>query len=66
MRLSKAIREKEMDVRLRDKLIAEAKLTPDMVKKYVDSLGDEQANVAYAKIVEEKKVPAEDAQSSEN
>jgi polyhydroxyalkanoate synthesis regulator phasin len=47
MRLSRALTEKLMDVRLRDKLLAEGKLTKEEVKKYLDAIGDEQKNSSY-------------------
>jgi polyhydroxyalkanoate synthesis regulator phasin len=47
MRLSRALVEKLMDVRLRDKLLAEGKITKEDVKKFLDSTPDEQKNAAY-------------------
>ena len=47
MRLSRALTEKLMDVRLRDKLVAEGKLTKEEVKKFIDSLADESKNASY-------------------
>lgn len=47
MRLSRALQEKLMDVRLRDKLIAEGKVTKEEVKKYVDGLQDDTPNATY-------------------
>ena len=47
MRLSRALTEKLMDVRLRDKLLAEGKLTKEEVKKFLDSIGDETKNASY-------------------
>lgn len=47
MRLARALQEKLMDVRLRDKLIAEGKVTKEEVKKYLDGMGDEAKNATY-------------------
>lgn len=47
MRLSRALTEKLMDVRLRDKLLAEGKITKEEVKKYLDSMNDEAKNSTY-------------------
>lgn len=47
MRLSRALSEKLMDVRLRDKLLAEGKVTKEEVKKFLDSIADEAKNSSY-------------------
>ncbi len=47
MRLSRAMVEKLMDIRLRDKLIAEGKITKEEVKKYLESLNDDAKNSVY-------------------
>lgn len=47
MRLSRALTEKLMDVRLRDKLLAEGKLTKEEVKKYLDTMNDEAKNATF-------------------
>ena len=47
MRLSRALQEKLMDVRLRDKLLAEGKLTKEEVKKFLDGIGDDAKNATY-------------------
>ena len=47
MRLSRALQEKLMDVRLRDKLLAEGKLTKEEVKKFLDAAPDETKNASY-------------------
>lgn len=47
MRLSRALEEKMMDVRLRDKLVAEGKLTKEEVKKYLDGIADDTKNATY-------------------
>ena len=47
MRLSRALTEKLMDVRLRDKLLAEDKLSKEEVKKFLDSIPDEAKNASY-------------------
>jgi len=45
MRLSRALQEKVLDLRLRDKLIAEGKVTKAQVEEYLNSLNDDQTNV---------------------
>lgn len=54
MRLSRALQEKLMDVRLRDKLLAEGKLTKEEVKKFLDSISDEQKNSSHINENEEE------------
>lgn len=47
MRLSRALQEKLMDVRLRDKLLAEGKVSKEEVKKFLDSIEDVAKNASY-------------------
>ena len=54
MRLSKALKDKLYDVRLRDKLIAEGKVSKEEVEKLLNSLPDEQSNVVYTDQVEDR------------
>ncbi len=51
MRLAKALKDKLMDVRLRDKLLAEGKITKAQLNDYLKELGDDQSNGQY---IEEK------------
>lgn len=44
MRLSRALAEKQMDLRLRDKLITEGKITKTELDKYLKSLSDDTSN----------------------
>ncbi len=44
MKLRLALEEKLMDARLRDRLVAEGKVSKEAVKKYLDSLPDEAKN----------------------
>ena len=44
MKLRLALEEKLMDARLRDRLLAEGKITKEDVKKYLDTLSDETKN----------------------
>jgi hypothetical protein len=44
MKLRLALEEKLMDVRVRDRLLAEGKITKEDVKKYLDTLNDETKN----------------------
>lgn len=44
MKLRLALEEKLLDVRVRDRLLAEGKITKEEVKKYIDGLSDEAKN----------------------
>lgn len=44
MKLRLALEEKLFDVRVRDRLLAEGKITKDDIKKYLESLQDETKN----------------------
>ena len=44
MRLSQALKDKIMDLRLRDKLIYDGKITKEQVKQYLDSLSDDTSS----------------------
>lgn len=44
MKLRLALEEKLLDVRVRDRLLAEGKITKEEVKKYLDTMADESAN----------------------
>jgi polyhydroxyalkanoate synthesis regulator phasin len=44
MKLRLALEEKLLDVRVRDRLLAEGKITKEDVKKFLDSLSDEAKN----------------------
>jgi polyhydroxyalkanoate synthesis regulator phasin len=44
MKLRLALEEKLLDARLRDRLLAEGKITKEDVKKYLDTLPDEAKN----------------------
>jgi polyhydroxyalkanoate synthesis regulator phasin len=54
MRLGRALKEKLMDVRVRDKLVAEGKLTKEEVQKFIDSLPDDSENVSYTDSAESR------------
>ncbi|MFL5785056.1 MAG: hypothetical protein ACJ76H_10625 [Bacteriovoracaceae bacterium] len=41
MKLRLALEEKLMDVRIRDRLVAEGKISKEELKKYMDSLNDD-------------------------
>lgn len=47
MRLSKALNDKVMDIRLRDKLVADGSLPQSEVEKYLNELPDDGNNLAY-------------------
>ena len=42
-----------MDVRLRDKLLAEGKVTKEQVKKFLDAIADDTKNATYTDEQEE-------------
>jgi polyhydroxyalkanoate synthesis regulator phasin len=44
MKLRLALEEKQLDVRVRDRLLAENKITKEEVKKFLDNLPDEAKN----------------------
>ncbi len=44
MKLRLALEEKLLDVRVRDRLLAEGKINKEEVKKYLDTLSDETKN----------------------
>jgi polyhydroxyalkanoate synthesis regulator phasin len=44
MKLRLALEEKLLDLRVRDRLVAEGKISKEELKKYMDSLGDESKN----------------------
>ena len=52
MRIANALKEKLMDVRLRDKLIAEGKVTKEEVEKYLHELDDQTTKLLYTDQVE--------------
>ena len=56
MRIAQALKEKLMDVRLRDKLIAEGKVTKEEVEKYMSDLPDETNRLVYTEQIEKKAV----------
>ncbi len=44
MKLRLALEEKQMDLRVRDRLLAEGKITKEEVKKYLDTMADDGKN----------------------
>jgi hypothetical protein len=47
VRLSTALSEKLMDVRLRDKLLTEGKISNSQVSEYLTKLPDDKSNLTY-------------------
>ena len=45
MRLNEALKDKQLDVRIRDRLVAEGKLSQKDLEGYLNSLSDDSANV---------------------
>lgn len=60
MRLSRALQDKIMDLRLRDKLVAEGKLSKAQVDEYLTALNDETTNAVYTDEVSKKSTSDED------
>lgn len=54
MKLRLALEEKLMDVRVRDRLVAEGKISKEELKKYLDSLTDDQKTAVPLDQSEEK------------
>lgn len=55
MRLSAALEDKMLDKRLRDKLVAEGKVTPAQVETFLSSLPDDATNMTTTDEVEAKR-----------
>ena len=49
MKLAQALKEKLMDVRLRDKLLENGSVSKDQVEAYKKSLNDDQKNAEFIK-----------------
>jgi hypothetical protein len=47
MRLSDALKEKMLDIRLRDKLVADGRITKAQVDEFLRGLSDDSKNVTY-------------------
>ncbi len=60
MQLSRALQDKLLDIRLRDKLVAEGKLTKAQVDEFLKSLGDDDSNMTLTD------APSSASSSSEN
>ncbi|MDD0852213.1 hypothetical protein HBN50_03850 [Halobacteriovorax sp. GB3] len=60
MRLSRALQDKIMDLRLRDKLVAEGKLSKAQVDEYLTALNDETTNAVFTDEVSKKSTSDED------
>jgi hypothetical protein len=56
MKLRLALEEKLMDARLRDRLLAEGKISKEDVKKYLDGLADETKNAVSLDQEESKNI----------
>jgi len=55
MRLSKALKDKLLDLRLRDKLLVEGKVTQKEVDEFLKTLPDDGGNLTYTDKVEDAK-----------
>ena len=63
MGLGDALKDKKLDVRLRDKLTSEGKLNKDEVEKYLGQLDDESSNLTYTDQEEESSSEGSEAES---
>jgi hypothetical protein len=59
MRLSRALEEKKLDVRLRDKLVHEGTLTKSEVDEYLNSLPDDESRATTSADAEAKRIAPE-------
>jgi uncharacterized protein YaaQ len=59
MRLSKALEEKKLDVRLRDRLVTEGKFTKEDEQTYLAGLEDDASNLTFTEKESEEEVVAE-------
>ncbi len=62
MRLAKALREKVMDLRLRDKLIADGKVTKAEVDEFLASIADDESNATDTGTFDVAEAPSEELQ----
>lgn len=53
MKLGMALKEKLMDIRLRDKLLADGKISQNEIDQYLASLNDDNQNVAHVEVAED-------------
>ena len=65
MRLSRALKDKLMDVRIRDKLLFQGKITKEQVDKYMAELGDDNNNMTLTESNEKKRDIVEERFESE-
>jgi hypothetical protein len=63
MRLNKALEDKKMDVRLRDKLLGEGKLTVSEVDVFLKALSDDQEGAEFSSLDSNESKPQEEAES---
>lgn len=56
MRLSRALEEKKLDLRLRDKLVHEGKLNQKQVEEYLKNLPDDQSKATFTESSGEHKL----------
>ena len=61
MRLSSALEDKLLDIRLRDKFLAEGKITKELLQEYLNTLVDEGDNFEMVEVKkrDKKSVPVE-------
>ena len=55
MRLSRALDDKKLDTRLRDKLVADGKISSTDIEGYLKELPDDAANSIYTNEIDDKK-----------
>ncbi len=54
MKLSQALQEKKMDLRLRDKSLVDGKITKEELNTYLESLPDESSKMTYTEDIIQK------------
>jgi len=59
MSLSDALKDKKLDVRLRDKLFSQGRLTSEELSQYQSSLSDDSDKMTIIKSTEKKKTEEE-------
>ncbi|MBT3235368.1 MAG: hypothetical protein HN353_05415 [Bdellovibrionales bacterium] len=65
MRLNKALEEKKMDIRLRDKLLGEGKLTISEVDSFLRTLADDEDSAVFSAPGSTEKKPVDEESSAE-
>jgi hypothetical protein len=65
MRLARALNDKKMDLRLRDKLVHEGKITKNQLNEFLSSLPDDGVNATSVDEVQDKQQQQAQTQAAE-